>query len=105
MLPEFIEPGKPQQNGGHDRMHSSLEAEITRPPAGNLRAQQRKFDRLQAELHTERPHETLDMRTQDELYPASTRPMPDRLPAFESPDRSEVRYVSANGGIDGIGLG
>ena len=25
--------------------------------------------------------------------------MPDRLPPLESPDRFEVRYVSANGGI------
>ena len=25
--------------------------------------------------------------------------MPNRLPAFEYPDRFEVRYVSANGGI------
>jgi putative transposase len=99
VLPEFIEPGKPQQNGRHERMHRTLKAETTRPPAGNLRAQQRKFNRFQNEFNTERPHEALDMHTPDELYAPSTRPMPNRLPSFEYPDRFEVRYVSANGGI------
>jgi transposase InsO family protein len=99
VMPEFIEPGKPQQNGRHERMHRTLKAETTRPAAGNLRAQQRKFNRFQLEFNTERPHEALDMHTPDELYVLSTRPMPNRLPAFEYPDRFEVRYVSANGGI------
>jgi len=44
ILPELIEPGKPQQNGRHERMHRTLKAETTRPAAGNLRAQQRKFN-------------------------------------------------------------
>lgn len=38
VLPELIEPGKPQQNGRHERMHRTLKAEATRPPAGNLAA-------------------------------------------------------------------
>lgn len=45
ILPELIEPGKPQQNGRHERMHKTLKAEATKPPAGNLQAQQRKFNR------------------------------------------------------------
>lgn len=69
-------------------------------PAGSgLRAQQRKFNRFWEEFNTERPHEALDMRTPAQLCSGSTRPMPDRLPAFEYPDRLEVRYVSANSGI------
>jgi transposase InsO family protein len=38
VLPELIEPGKPQQNGRHERMHKTLKAEATKPPAGNLPA-------------------------------------------------------------------
>jgi putative transposase len=34
VFPELIEPGKPQQNGRHERMHRTLKAETTRPPAG-----------------------------------------------------------------------
>jgi transposase InsO family protein len=33
VLPELIEPGKPQQNGRHERMHRTLKAETTRPAA------------------------------------------------------------------------
>jgi transposase InsO family protein len=99
VMPELIEPGKPQQNGRHERMHRTLKAETTRPPAGNLQAQQRKFNRFQSEYNTERPHEALDMQTPQALYNPSPREMPNRLPPLEYPDRFEVRYVSGNGGV------
>lgn len=99
VLPELIEPGKPQQNGRHERMHKTLKAETTRPPAANRRAQQRKFNRFQQEFNEERPHEVLDMATPASIYVPSRREMPDRLPPLEYPDRFEVRYVSYNGGI------
>ena len=41
----------------------------------------------------------LVMQTPASQYTASTRAMPERLPPLEYPDRFEVRYVSANGGI------
>lgn len=99
ILPELIEPGKPQQNGRHERMHRTLKAEATRPPAGNLAAQQRKFNCFRAEFNNVRPHEALDQETPASVYEASPREMPSRLPPLEYPDRFEVRYVSANGGI------
>lgn len=99
ILPDLIEPGKPQQNGRHERMHRTLKAETTRPPAGNRQAQQRKFNRFIQEFNEVRPHEALDMATPSDLYVPSRREMPDRLPGLEYPDRFEVRYVSFNGGI------
>jgi putative transposase len=99
ILPEFIEPGKPQQNGRHERMHRTLKAETTRPPGANLRAQQQKFNHFRDEFNHERPHEALDMRTPAACYEPSPRAMPHKPPPFEYPDRFEVRYVSANGGI------
>jgi putative transposase len=99
ILPEFIEPGKPQQNGRHERMHRTLKAETTRPPAATRRAQQHKFDRFRQEFNFERPHEALDMHTPASRYEVSPREMPTQLPPLEYPDRFEVRYVSANGGI------
>lgn len=99
VLPELIEPGKPQQNGRHERMHKTLKAEATKPPAGNLQAQQRKFNRFRDEFNNERPHEALDQQTPASLYQSSPREMPNKLPPLEYPDRFEVRYVSANGGI------
>jgi len=97
--PELIEPGHPEQNGRHERMHRTLKAETTRPAAGSLAAQQRRFNVFRAEFNDERPHEALDQQTPAACYEASPRPMPDRLPPLEYPDRFEVRYVSANGGI------
>jgi len=68
IVPEFIEPGKPQQNGRHERMHKTLKAETTRPPANSLRAQQRKFDHFREEFNNERPHEALDQQTPADCY-------------------------------------
>ena len=99
VLPELIEPGKPQQNGRHERMHRTLKADTTRPPAASCRAQQRKFNRFREEFNEERPHEGLDMHTPASCYEPSRREMPAKLPPLEYPDRFEVRYVSANGGI------
>jgi putative transposase len=99
ILPEYIEPGKPQQNGRHERMHRTLKAETTRPPARTRRAQQLKFECFCEEFNFQRPHEALDMCTPAACYAPSPRKMPHKLPPLEYPDRFEVRYVSANGGI------
>jgi putative transposase len=99
VMPQFIEPGKPQQNGRHERMHLTLKNETTRPPAGSLAAQQRKFNVFVDEFNNERPHEALDQQTPASCYEPSTREMPNKLPPLVYPDRFEVRYVSANGGM------
>jgi transposase InsO family protein len=99
VMPEFIEPGKPQQNGRHERMHRTLTAQATRPPAATLCSQQRRFNRFREEFNQERPHEALDQQTPASLYRSSPRPFPQTLPPLQYPDRFEVRYVSANGGI------
>ena len=58
---ELIEPGKPQQNGVHERMHRTLKQEATIPPASSLRAQQCKFDGFREEFNQVRPHEAIGM--------------------------------------------
>lgn len=99
IYPELIEPGKPQQNGRHERMHRTLKAETTRPPAGDYRAQQKRFNRFQIEFNEERPHEALDMFTPADFYEFSAKEMPSKIPPLEYPDRFIKRFVSANGGI------
>ena len=98
-LREFIAPGTPHQHGRHARLHRTLKAEPTRPPARTRRAQQRTFDRFREAFNGQRPHEALDLHPPAACYEPSPRQLPTQLPPLESPDRCEVRYVSANGGI------
>lgn len=99
ILPELIEPGCPQQNGRHERMHRTLKYETTIPPAADLKRQQHRFDSFQGIYNHERPHEALEMKTPDEVYVKSDRPMPAKLPAVEYPGHYEIRKVSKNCGI------
>ena len=46
ILPERIEPGKPQQNGRHERMHRTLKEQTASPPHASMADQQRAFDRF-----------------------------------------------------------
>ena len=70
---ERIKPGKPQQNGRHERMHLTLKREATRPARSNFLQQQERFDEFVAEFNLERPHESLQMKTPAEVYTRSTR--------------------------------
>jgi len=70
---ERIQPGHPQQNGRHERMHLTLRTEATRPPGMNCLQQQARFDAFMKEFNTERPHEALAMKCPAQLYSGSTR--------------------------------
>jgi transposase InsO family protein len=71
---ERIKPGKPQQNGRHERMHRTLKAEATRPAGMNFLQQQARFDDFVREFNEERPHEALGMQRPADLYTPSNRP-------------------------------
>jgi transposase InsO family protein len=62
ITPERIEPGHPEQNGRHERMHRTLGEQTTRPPARNLRSQQRSFDLFRKHYNDERPHGSVSQR-------------------------------------------
>ncbi len=99
IYPELIEPGKPYQNGVHERMHRTLKQEATIPPGSSLRGQQRKLDRFREEFNDERPHEALGMKRPGEVYQASSRAMPKRIEPYEYPAHYLVRRVSRAGTI------
>jgi transposase InsO family protein len=97
--PELIEPGRPQQNGRHERMHKTLKQQTTRPSAATSRGQQRRFDRFRREFNEERPHEALGQKTPASHYEASSRPFPAKLPPIEYGAHFEKRLMSRNGGF------
>ena len=99
IYPELIEPGQPQQNGRHERMHRTLKRATARPPAATRRHQQRCFDAFRREYNDLRPHEALADETPASVYQPSPRPYPARLPPLEYPAHFEVRRVSRNGGV------
>jgi len=88
-----IEPGKPQQNGRHERMHRTLKAKTTRPPAYDLRRQQVLFDDFRSEFNEIRPHEALGQETPASVWEPSNREMPDTIKPPEYPGHYMPRLV------------
>ena len=95
---ERIAPGRPQQNGAHERLHGTLlEAMV---PAEATRAdQQARFDAFRKTYNEERPHEALGMAAPAEVYEKSPRPLPSRPPEPDYPSEASVRRVRCNGEI------
>jgi transposase InsO family protein len=96
---ERIEPGHPEQNGRHERMHRTLKEAVLTPPRRNLGAQQRAFDAFQNEYNEERPHEGLNQHVPGKVYGPSRRDFPARLTTPEYPAGWETRGVRSNGEI------
>jgi transposase InsO family protein len=99
IAPERIKPGKPQQNGRHERMHRTLKAEAASPPAATLKEQQERFDRFRREFNEERPHEALGQKTPASFYVASSRPYPCALREPVYDQAAAVRKVRSSGEI------
>jgi transposase InsO family protein len=94
---ERIEPGKPQQNGRHERMHLTLKQETASPPSATPRGQQGAFNRFRREFNLERPHEALGFRTPASLYAPSAKPFPKNLARMDYPFDVERAFVTKRG--------
>lgn len=94
---ERIEPGKPQQNGRHERMHRTLKAQAVRPAKPTAAEQQRAFDEFREHYNRERPHEAIGQKTPAVVYRPSSRTMPEELPEPDYPDDFVVRRVYKDG--------
>jgi len=95
---ERIEPGKPYQNGRHERMHWTLKQETALPPRSSLELQQLAFENFKREYNYERPHEALKNRTPSQLYKPSNRSFPDKI-EVAYPTNMETYVVSDEGTI------
>ncbi len=95
--PERIQPGRPDENGSHERMHSTLKSETAKPPRASFRAQQRAFDRFREEYNEIRPHEALGQEVPASRYRPSHRRYPRQLPQLEYPEHFYVAQTYPNG--------
>jgi putative transposase len=96
---ERIEPGHPEQNGRHERMHRTLKAETVNPPKANMQEQQKVFDDFRWTYVNIRPNEGVGQQTPASLYLPSNRILPKRLDPVEYDNRYTVRQVRHNGQI------
>lgn len=98
IMPVRTEPGHPEQNGIHERMHRTLKAWIRRNQKSSLRAQQRSFNAFRQEFNHVRPHQSLGQRT-----PASAfkpyRSFSSRPKTLDYDTNMDVRSVRTNGQV------
>jgi putative transposase len=92
-----ILPGRPDQNGAHERMHRTLKRHVTRPVRRNVTGQQDAFDEFRSEYNTVRPHEWLNQDTPSSRYRSSPRPFPKKLPPPEYPEHFIVKKITTGG--------
>lgn len=99
ILLERIDPGAPQQNGRHERMHGTLKSETSCPPAATPAEQQARFDHFRNDFNDNRPHEALGQVPPTTRYRPSPRPYPRRIEEPWYDAEHAVRRVRSNGEI------
>jgi transposase InsO family protein len=96
--PERIDPGKPQQNGRHERFHLTL-LEAMQPTEPDRAAQARRFDAFRRDYNHERPHQALGQLPPAAFYEPSPRKLPAILDEPDYPAEAAVRKVRSTGEI------
>jgi transposase InsO family protein len=94
---ERTRPGKPQDNGRHERFHRTLKEATAMPPAASMKAQQHAFDAFCEEYNFVRPHESLNDQPPGWLYAPSARLKPKNLSEPEYPRHFYVCRGTVNG--------
>jgi transposase InsO family protein len=96
---ERIDPGSPQQNGRHERMHRTLKEETCQTPADTFEEQQSRFNGFRAIFNSERPHQGVGRRVPGSLYRPSPLTLPATLPELQYPSDHLLCRVRSNGNI------
>lgn len=96
---ERIAPGRPDQNGRHERFHRTLKQETSSPPADNPQQQQHRFDAFCRDYNQNRPHEALGQQPPASLWQPSPRRYPDKLAEPWYDASHALRRVRSSGDI------
>ncbi len=96
---ERTQPGCPQQNGRHERIHKTLKLEVLGTRKANFLQQQEVLDEFVEQYNQIRPHAALNMQTPSEIYRPSPRTYPKILtdPSYANADR--IASVSGCGAM------
>jgi transposase InsO family protein len=95
--PERIQPGKPAQNGRHERMHRTLKEAVA--PQTDLQQQQQRYDPFVEEYNWDRSHEALERKPPGSIHCLSPRSYPAKLPEVQYESGITVRQVRHKGEI------
>lgn len=95
-----IDPGSPQQNGAHERMHLDIKKELEGKIDGSLKLHQQVFNVWRKEFNEERPHESLSMKTPAMVYVKSERKYEGDIVFIEYPGSFKSRQVNDRGCIN-----
>jgi putative transposase len=95
--PDHIAPGRPDQNGRHERFHRTLAEETASPPALTLAEQQDRFDTWRQDYNAHRPHQALGQKCPAGFYCSSPRPFPVKIADWDYPADHHIRRISADG--------
>lgn len=96
IMPEWIDPGEPQQNGRHERMHLTLKEEAVDLDL-DLSDQVKKIDEFTNYYNYIRPHESLNQMTPGDIYKPSERYWDGLLRSPEYPKEFKVSKVRSCG--------
>jgi putative transposase len=94
-----IAPGRPDQNGGHERMHRDIACEVEGNVQQDAAMQQALLDEWRDTFNQQRPHEALEMRVPQDFYQRSQRKFDASPVELEYPSGYLVRKVNGTGRI------
>lgn len=95
---ERIQPGHPEQNAGHERMHGDLAREIQSEPSATVVEETQRLEEWRKDFNFERPHEALGMKVPGEVYRPSERKL-SAIGRYVYPLDFKRRYVDGDGRI------
>lgn len=99
VIPEWIQPGHPEENGRHERFHLTLKQEVASPPKETLLLQIQAMKEFEYEYNFTRHHEALNMKTPGSCYsPSKAWDGILRAPEYDTKEMT-VRKVCQSGCI------
>lgn len=103
VIPEWITPGKPHENGRHERMHLTMKQEAIFPSHLIYEEQHIKLQKFREYYNFERPHEGIGQEIPGNLYVPSERKWNGKLEEPQYSEEFQVKRVRDKGQLSWYG--